>query len=93
MSENTERWELIGRWDKEADTERMRENRLRRRAQRQGLMLQKSRRRNPLALDYGGYWLVDVQHNLVVAGGQGSGYALDLDAVEMFLAQEDKGAE
>lgn len=39
--------------------EKVRENRLRRMAQRQGLRLEKSRRRDPRALDFGGYWLVD----------------------------------
>lgn len=38
--------------------EKIRENRLRRMAERQGLKLVKSRRRDPRALDYGRYWLV-----------------------------------
>src|SRR3712207_211748 len=41
--------------------EKVRENRLRRMAQRQGLTLQKSRRRDPYALDYGKYWLAKVE--------------------------------
>ena len=39
--------------------EKIRENRLRRIAQRQGLRLEKSRRRDPLAADYGLYYVVD----------------------------------
>lgn len=35
------------------------ENRLRAAAKRQGLRLEKSRRRDPRALDYGSYWLID----------------------------------
>lgn len=41
------------------DAERTREQRLRRMAARQGLILAKSRRRDPRALDYGEYWLFD----------------------------------
>jgi hypothetical protein len=39
--------------------EKTRETRLRRMAERQGLALRKSRRRDPLAKDYGLYWVVD----------------------------------
>lgn len=39
-------------------SEKVRENRLRRAAQRQGLILIKSRRRDPRALDYGKYNLI-----------------------------------
>lgn len=38
--------------------EKVRENRLRRMAERQGLRLQKSRRRDPRALDYGAFFIV-----------------------------------
>lgn len=38
--------------------EKVRENRLRRMAQRQGLRLAKTRRLDPLAIDYGTYQLV-----------------------------------
>jgi hypothetical protein len=38
---------------------KVQENRLRRMAERQGMMLVKSRRRDPRALDYGLYVLVD----------------------------------
>lgn len=39
------------------------ENRLRRAASRQGLMLRKSRSRDPNAIDHGLYALIDVQTN------------------------------
>lgn len=42
------------------------ENRMRRAADRQGLRLEKSRARDPRALDYGTYQLVDQRNNSVV---------------------------
>lgn len=51
-----------------AATEKARENRARRAAQRQGFVLKKSGRRDPLALDYGHYWLL--REARVVAGGK-----------------------
>ena len=46
------------------------ENRMRASAKRQGLRLTKSRRRDPWALDHGGYWLIDIRTNGHVAGGE-----------------------
>jgi hypothetical protein len=43
------------------NAEKVREDRLRRMAGRQGLRLEKSRRRDPRALDYGTYQLVNVR--------------------------------
>ena len=62
--------------------DKVRENRLRRMAERQGLRLLKSRRRDPLAYDYGGYMLVDASTN---GGGGNLAYSLDLDQVERSL--------
>ncbi len=45
------------------------ENRLHRMAERQGLRLEKSRRRDLRALDYGKYMLVNVETNRVEYGG------------------------
>ena len=42
-------------------------NRTRRAAQRQGLILIESRRPDPRALDYGGHWLIDVSTGGLVA--------------------------
>lgn len=53
------------------------ENRLRRAADRQGLALHKSRRRDPRAIDYLSYVLTDTATNVVVLGGHGSPYGLD----------------
>jgi hypothetical protein len=62
-------------------SEKVRENRLRRAAQRQGLELRKSPRRDPRALDYG-TWLVvntrSVGHPVELA---------NIDAVETYLDQ------
>lgn len=58
------------------------ENRLRRAAERQGLRLVKSRRRDPRALAHGTYQLVDADSNAIVAGyGSLEGFGLDLDDV------------
>jgi hypothetical protein len=62
-------------------TEKVRENRLRRMADRQGLALRKSPRRDPRALDYGVYRLV-AGKNRVVAESK------DLDAIEDYLTRE-----
>jgi hypothetical protein len=48
------------------ESEKVRENRLRRMADRQGLKLVKSRRRDPRALDYGTYALVAEGTNEIV---------------------------
>jgi hypothetical protein len=60
--------------------EKVRENRLRRMAARQALQLVKSRRRDPRALDYGTYWLVDASGVEVASG--------DADAIEASLTGE-----
>jgi hypothetical protein len=70
------------------DEEKIRENRLRRAAQRQGLMLAKSRRRDIHATDYGTYMLLDAQASAVVASGARSGYRMSLDDIEAELKGE-----
>jgi hypothetical protein len=62
--------------------EKVRENRLRRMADRQGYRLTKSRRRDPRAIDYGSYWLADASTNGHVLGEQ---WGTDLDEIEEFL--------
>ncbi len=59
---------------------KVRENRLRRMAERQGLTLTKSRRRDPRALDFGLYWLADA-NGVTLTPEQG----IDIDGVEAFL--------
>lgn len=69
-------------------SDKARENRVRRMAERQGLRLEKSRRRDPRALGYGTYQLVDPNRNTIVAGDNERGYGLDLEAVEGQLTGE-----
>ncbi len=64
--------------------EKVRENRVRRMAERQGLRLVKSRRRDPRALDYGGYWLLNA-YNAVVEGGE---HGEPLDTIEWKLSDD-----
>lgn len=70
--------------------EKTRENRLRRVALRQGYILQRSRRRDIDALDYGKYWLVDFRSNVVIFGGPGvTGHPdADLDEIEAWLTSD-----
>ena len=65
--------------------EETREVRLRRAAQRQGLTLQKSRTRDPLAISYGLFCIADAE-NRAVAGADLMGYSMSLDEVEVYLA-------
>lgn len=71
-----------------SSTEKVRENRLRRAAERQGFMLVKSRRRDPRALDYGLYVLVEDSAGNRTPGAQAPisafarGEGMTLDQVE-----------
>jgi hypothetical protein len=65
------------------ESENWREDRLRRKARRQGLRLVKSRDRNPEIPGHGPYMIVDDRDN-VVAGEVPFG-GMDLDAVEVAL--------
>jgi hypothetical protein len=57
-------------------------------ARRQGLDLRKSRRRDPQALDYGGYQLVDPGSNWLVFGElAGRGFGASLDDIEAYLTR------
>lgn len=65
------------------------ENRLRRAAARQGLRLVKSRARDPRAVGYGTFMLVDVQTTGVACYGLSDGYGLDLHHVAAYLFGDD----
>ena len=65
--------------------EKVRENRLRRAAARQGLTLCKSPSRDVRAIEHGTYMLADTATNTVAASGLQSGYGLTLDEVEAAL--------
>ena len=63
--------------------DKVRENRLRRMADRRGLTLVRSRRRDPHALDYGLYWLVGFQGAYVTSPA-----GCSIDEIEQYLTGE-----
>lgn len=65
-------------------SDKVRENRLRRMAERQGLTLIKSRRRDPRAVDYGKYWLAQISTNTLETSEQG----MTLVEIEAYLTGE-----
>ena len=75
----------------EMSAEKVAENRLRRAAARQGLKLVKSQTRDPRALGYGLFALVDADNSIVFGGGGVGpyGYAATLDEVERHLLGAD----
>lgn len=66
-------------------TSESRENRLRRTAARRGLTLMKCRRRDPLAIGYGTYQLVDSNNHIYACKDNENGYGLTLDEIESAL--------
>jgi hypothetical protein len=78
--------------EKAMSDEKVRENRLRRMAERQGLRLVKSRRRDPLALDYQLYALISEDEYQVAGGWQKGGrFGFTLDEVEARLSKGTRG--
>ena len=72
-----------------SNAEKIRENRLRRMAERQGYRLHKSSRRDPGALDYGRWMiLAPYNSNAVVAGAGPVGPDMNLDDVEEWLTRK-----
>jgi hypothetical protein len=71
------------------ENQKVRANRLRRMAERQALKLRKVRRRDPRAVDYGRYWIVDPYNSdgLVFPIGTGGEWGATLDEVEAYLTQ------
>jgi hypothetical protein len=67
---------------------KVRENRLRRMAHRRGLALRKSRRRDPGALDFGRYWLLDQETGDPVFGSR---WGVSIENIEEFLRAFGKG--
>ena len=76
------------------DSEKVRENRLRRVADRRGLRLMKSRSRDPHAVDYGLYALIDQQHNGAVNPSIANRWVCSwsLDEVDIYLNTEEKAS-
>jgi hypothetical protein len=72
---------------------KVRENRLRKAADRQGLRLEKSHARNEHDITFGTYQLIDHQYGGTVHPDctAGRGYGLDLDDVEEILSADDDG--
>jgi hypothetical protein len=67
------------------------EQRARRMAERQGLVLSRSRRRDPHAIDYGRYFLLDAQTNTHVAGAENGRARMTLaDVVEFLLTRSER---
>lgn len=75
-----------------AEHDKVREDRLRRAARRQGLILEKSRRRDPRATDFGAFRIVNEQTSAVVASGADGGFGLNLDQVEEHLLGDTEQA-
>lgn len=61
------------------------EAKVRRAAHRMGFVLNKSRRRDPRALDYGTYQLVDARTNRLEVGDHNNGYGVALNEVHAVL--------
>jgi hypothetical protein len=72
-------------------TEKVRENRLRRKAERQGLRLVKSRRRDADAPDFGLFQVVDEHNRLEIRGGSGPEGMSTLDEIEDLLYRREAG--
>ncbi|HMH94010.1 MAG TPA: hypothetical protein VK586_23390 [Streptosporangiaceae bacterium] len=66
---------------------KVRENRLRRMAERQGLRLVKSRRRDPLAVDFGKYRVETADGVEPLAFASPMGWGLTIDEAEDRLAR------
>ncbi len=64
--------------------EKVRLNKLRRMADRQGLKLVKSKRRDPLAVDYNLFWLVDKKTNNYILSSEG----MTLPDIERYLLRK-----
>ncbi|AUM17197.1 MULTISPECIES: hypothetical protein [Rhodococcus] len=69
------------------------ENKIRRIADRQQLRVEKSRRRDPNASDFGTYRVVDVRTGGVVACEHHTGYGLTLTDVHRYLIGADDDQE
>jgi len=67
--------------------DKIRENRVRRQVGRRGYQLQKRRRMDPRAWDYGTYQIVDVATTTIVWAdfNVGQGYGLSIEDVEAWL--------
>lgn len=74
------------------DKDKVRENRLRRIAERRGFAIEKSRRRDPRAYDFDRWLIRDLFNGAVVAGDRDH-YSLTLDEVEAWLNRPQEGTQ
>jgi hypothetical protein len=71
-------------------SEKAKENRLRRMADRQGLRLLKARSRDPRAIDFGCYALADLGTNAIVFGVSTIGrFDASIQEIEHYLTSDD----
>lgn len=80
----------VQRDELEATNPKVRENRLRRAAERQRIKLEKARMRDPRGIDFGTYRLVDPYTNTVTRADGPGDYGLTLDDVERELGRRDR---
>jgi hypothetical protein len=72
--------------------EKVRENRFRRKLDRMGYRLTKSRRKDPDAIDYGLFAIIDLESSGTVHASAPWGiYALTLDDVEAWIVELTEG--
>ena len=73
--------------------DKVHENKLRRMVKRRGYRLEKRKRKDPAAWDYGTYQIVDQRSGAVVYCDftMGQGYGLSLEDVERWLGVETGG--
>ncbi len=73
-------------------SEKVRENKLRRKAARMGYRVSKSRSRDPDAMDFGLYAIIDNQTNGLMHASLADhwSHALTLDQVEHWLTSDDE---
>jgi hypothetical protein len=69
-------------------SKKVRENRLRKKLDRMGYRLEKSRLRDDRAVGYGGYLIADKWKNVVVDGARPYEYCLSLNDVETFTEEK-----
>jgi len=67
--------------------DKVRENRARRVLHRRGLFLNKSRRKDPGAIGFGKYWIIDIEKNITVGGGK---RGMSFDEVEEWIKEYDQ---
>ena len=70
---------------------KVRENRIRRMADRRGYRLMKSRRKDPRGIGYGKYKVLDATTMKPVFGSKPDEYSATLDEVEAWLIDDNRG--